>query len=136
MTFRHSLLVPLLTIGLGPVASSSALAQTLVQAIDADTLRVISYQGKPPYKRVTIDRASDPALYDHYAGLIAYDPQPLQLVQRRGAPGKSTSRQVRMVGDAQETAEFARFEESSDPGADSNNRRWRGAPGKSRPLDR
>src|SRR5690606_21196872 len=112
---RRSLLVPLLAVGLYPAASSSALAQILVQTIDADTLRVISYQGKPPYKRLTVDRTSNPALYGHYAELIDYDPQPVQLAERRGPPGKSMPRQVRVIGgDAQEIAEFARFEESID----------------------
>lgn len=129
MKTRHMLLSALL--GLGMAATGTTLsAQTIVQQIDADTLRITQYKGKPPMKRMTVSRAENPESFAHYAELIDYNPQPLFAVERRGAPGKSLPGSSRRVsGDAQEIAEFARFEESQEP-RQADSRLWRGAPGK------
>ena len=129
MKTRNLLLGTLL--GLGLATSGSALmAQTVVKQLDTDTLRVTQYKGKPPLKRITVNRANNPATFAHYAELIDYNPQPLFAVERRGAPGKSLPNSSRRVsGDVQEVAEFARFEESQEP-ARIESRQWRGAPGK------
>jgi len=128
MKTRHMLLSALLGLSLTS-AGTTLMAQTVVKQLDADTLRVTQYKGKPPLKRLTVSRADNPASFAHYAELIDYNPQPLFAVERRGAPGKSMPGSSRRVsGDAQEIAEFARFEESQESQADS--RLWRGAPGK------
>jgi hypothetical protein len=130
MKTRNLLLTALL--GLGLAASGSAvMAQTVVKQLDADTLRVTQYKGKPPLKRMTVSRSANPEAFAHYAELIDYNPQPLFSVARSGAPGKSLPSSSRRVsGDPQEVAEFARFEETQEP-ARNENRIWRGAPGKS-----
>jgi hypothetical protein len=129
MKTRNLLLGTLLGLGLA-TSASTLLAQTLVTEIDADTLRVTQYKGKPPMKRITINRTDNPVAFAHYAELIDYNPQPLFAVERRGAPGKSLPRTSRRVsGDLQEVAEFARFEETQESGR-VETRAWRGAPGK------
>lgn len=132
MKHRTLLLSTLLGLGLS-VFGTTAAAQTVVKQLDADTLRVTQYKGKPPLKRITVSRSANPEAFAHYAALIDYNPRPLFSVARSGAPGKSLpgSRQ-RISGDPQEVAEFARFEETQEP-ARNESRNWRGAPGKSIP---
>jgi len=127
MKTRHMLLSTLL--GLGLASNCATLfAQTLVQQIDADTLRVTQYKGKPPLKRLTVSRTVNPESFAHYAELIDYNPQPLFAVESRSAPGKGLPGKSRRVsGDEQEIAEFARFEETEEQ---NDSRKWRGAPGK------
>jgi hypothetical protein len=124
-----------LTLGLG--TALPALANTVVTQVDADTLRVVDYNGKPPHKRLTVSRANQPELFAQYADRVDYNPQPLFASERRSsAPGKSTARSFQRVsGDQAEIAEFARFEEAQ-PGEATPQRAWRGAPGKGRALAR
>lgn len=137
MQFRSLLWGAVLATGLSAITGSTLFANTVVQQIDADTLRVVEYSGKPPFKRRTISQASNPVLYARYADRIGYDPQPLFAVERRGAPGKSLPGQARRVSaDAREVAEFARFEETGADEQRSDGRMWRGAPGKARALRR
>ena len=116
-----------ITLGL---AALPAGAQTTVRQIDADTLQVVDYSGKPPFQRRVITREGSPQQFARYAGLVDYDPQPLFASGgRAGPPGKSLPAQrARVSGDIEEISEFARFEESSEPA--TSPRRWRGAPGK------
>lgn len=114
-----------------PLLAGTAQAQVSVTRIDADTLRITEFRGKPPHKRQVISEDRNPALYAHYSDQVNYDEQPLFAVSSRGAPGKSLPRQsVRISGDVSEMAEFARFEET-DEAPTTDHRRWRGAPGKS-----
>lgn len=117
--------------------SAHALGQTKVTQLDADTLRVVEFKGKPPHKRLTISRDSQPELFAQYVERIDYDPQPLIATESRGgAPGKNLPRNpLRVTGDAAEIAEFARFEEAADDEA-TPRRAWRGAPGKGRAFAR
>ena len=107
-----------------------AAAQTTVRQIDADTLQVIDYSGKPPFQRRVITRDGTPSQFARFAELVDHDPQPLFASSgRAGPPGKSLPAQrVRVSGDAAEIAEFARFEESGE--APGSARRSHGAPGK------
>lgn len=134
---KHSKLLVSIALGLGLASSLPAMANTVVTQLDSDTLRVVEYKGKPPHKRLTIDRASQPELFAQYAERINYDPQPLFASERRsGAPGKTTARSYQRVsGDQAEIAEFARFEEA-EAGEATVQRLWRGAPGKGRAIHR
>lgn len=133
---KHSTIKASLILGLGLLGSLPALANTVVTHVDADTLRVVEYNGKPPHKRLTISRDSQPELFAHYVELVNYDPQPLFASERRGAPGKSLPRTYQRVsGDQSEIAEFARFEEA-EAGEATVQRVWRGAPGKGRAINR
>lgn len=133
---NHSKMISSLVVGLALLGSMPTLANSEVTLIDADTLRVVEYNGKPPHKRLTISRNNQPALFARYMELVDYDPQPLFASERRGAPGKSLPRSSQRVsGDAGEIAEFARFEEA-EPGESSVQRDWRGAPGKGRAINR
>ncbi len=134
---KNSNLMSSLILGLGLIGSLPALANTVVSHVDADTLRVVEYNGKPPHKRLTISRDNQPELFAHYVELVNYDPQPLFASERRGgAPGKSTARSYQRVsGDQGEIAEFARFEEAEGDEAGVQ-RAWRGAPGKGRAINR
>lgn len=116
-----------ITFGLAALPSA---AQTTIRQIDPDTLQVVDYSGKPPFQRRVITREGSPQQFARFAELSDYDPQPLFASSgRAGPPGKSLPAQrVRISGDAGEIAEFARFEESSDPAPTP--RRWRGPPGK------
>lgn len=114
-----------------PLLAGTAQAQISVTRIDADTLHVTEFRGKPPHRRQVISEDRNPGLYAHYSDRVDYDEQPLYAVSSRGAPGKSLPRQsVRVSGEVSEVAEFARFEET-DEAATTDHRRWRGAPGKS-----
>jgi hypothetical protein len=133
---KHTKIMSSLVLGLGLLGALPTLANTVVTHIDADTLRVVEYNGKPPHKRLTISRDNQPALFAHYMELVDYDPQPLFASERRGAPGKSLPRTYQRVsGDAGEIAEFARFEEA-EAGETNVQRNWRGAPGKGRAINR
>lgn len=113
-----------------PLLAGTAQAQVAVTRVATDTLRIIEFRGKPPHRRQVISEDRHPALYAHYSERIGYDEQPLYTVSSRGAPGKSLPRQsLRVSGDVDEVAEFARFEETDE--ATTDPRRWRGAPGKS-----
>ncbi len=37
-----------------------------VTSIDDNTLKVVIYKGKPPHKRFTVKKSSNPSLYKHY----------------------------------------------------------------------
>lgn len=133
---KHSNILSPLVLGLGLLGALPAVANTVVTQVDADTLRVVEYNGKPPHKRLTISRDNQPEQFAHYAELVNYDPQPLFASERRGAPGKSLPRTYQRVsGDQGEIAEFARFEEA-EAGEASVQRAWRGAPGKGRAINR
>ena len=45
-------------------------AVTVITPIDEDSLRVVKYQGKPPHKRLVVNKNSEPALYQHYSDLM------------------------------------------------------------------
>lgn len=133
---KYSSILSSLVLGLGLLGALPVLANTVVTQVDADTLRVVEYSGKPPHKRLTISRDSQPALYAQYEGMVNYNPQPLFASERRGAPGKNLPRSYQRVsGDEGEIAEFARFEEAQ-AGEGGVQRAWRGAPGKGRALNR
>jgi len=133
---KKSSFISSLVLGLGLLGSLPALANTVVTQVDADTLRVVEYNGKPPHKRLTISRDNQPELFAQYVDMVNYDPQPLFASERRGAPGKSLPRTYQRVsGDAGEIAEFARFEEA-EAGESTVQRAWRGAPGKGRVINR
>ena len=133
---KKSSFVSSLVLGLGLLGSLPALANTVVTQIDADTLRVAEYGGKPPHKRLTISRDNQSELFAQYLDLVNYDPQPLFASERRGAPGKSLSRTYpRVSGELGEIAEFARFEEA-EVGESTAQLVWRGAPGKGRVINR
>lgn len=134
---KHSKLLTSITLGLGLLGSLPSLANTVVTQVDADTLRVVQYDGKPPHKRITINRGNQPELFAQYAERVNYDPQPLFASERRsGAPGKTSARSFQRVsGDQTEIAEFARFEEA-EAGEINAPRQWRGAPGKGRAFGR
>lgn len=134
---KHNKLLSCLTLSLGLMGATSALGNTVVTQIDADTLRVVEYNGKPPHKRLTVSRASQPELFAQYEGRVDYNPQPLFASERRGgAPGKNVARSYQRVsGDQAEIAEFARFEEAQTDEAGTQ-RAWRGAPGKGRAINR
>ncbi len=133
---KHSKLISSISLGLGMMFALPALANTVVSQVDADTLRVVEYKGKPPHQRLTIDRNSQPELFAHYAEQVNYDPQPLFASERRGLKGKGIPRSYQRVsGDEAEIAEFARFEEA-EAGEGTVQRAWRGAPGKGRAFSR
>jgi len=133
---KKSTLFTSITLGLGLLLSQSGLANTVVTQLDAETLRVVEYSGKPPHKRLTISRAAQPELFAQYIERVDYDPQPLFASERRGMKGKSVPRSYQRVsGDQAEIAEFARFEEAQ-AGEVGPQRNWRGAPGKGRALAR
>lgn len=134
---KHRTLISSFALGLGLLASVGATANTVVTHVDADTLRVVEYNGKPPHKRLTISRDAQPELFAHYAERVDYDPQPLFASERRGgAPGKSVARSYQRVSaDRTEIAEFARFEEA-EAGEAAAPRSWRGAPGKGHAINR
>ena len=133
---KNSNLMSSLILGLGLIGSLPALANTVVSHVDADTLRVVEYNGKPTHQRLTISRDNQPELFAHYVELVNYDPQPLFASEHRGAPGKSLPRTFqRVTADQGEIAEFARFEEA-EAGEAGMQRAWRGAPGKGRTINR
>lgn len=134
---KSTLFLSLLTSSLVLAASPAAMAQRVVSQVDADTLRVVDYSGKPPYARQTISRERQPELYAYHAARIDHDPQPLLASEgRRGAPGKNLPRTVlRVSGDPAEIAEFARFEEAASDETKPR-RAWQGAPGKGRAFAR
>ena len=134
---KYSNLMSSLILGLGLIGSLPALANTVVSHVDADTLRVVEYNGKPTHQRLTISRDNQPELFAHYVELVNYDPQPLFASERRGgAPGKNIARTYqRVTADQGEIAEFARFEEA-EAGETGVQRAWRGAPGKGRTINR
>lgn len=137
---KSKLFLSLIASGLTLAATHSAhaLGQTQVTLVDADTLRVVEFKGKPPHKRLTISRDNQPELFAHYVERVDYDPQPLIASESRrgGAPGKNLPRNaLRVTGDAAEIAEFARFEEAAS-GEAMPRRAWRGAPGKGRAYSR
>jgi hypothetical protein len=118
--------------------SAHANAQSSIKLLDADTVRVVDYSGKPPHKRQTISRDRQPELFAYYAERVDYAPQPLLASESRrsGAPGKNLPRNpLRVTGDPMEIAEFARFEEADDAEVKAP-RNWRGAPGKGRAFSR
>ena len=120
--------------GLGLAFSAITNAAPNVSEIDADTLRVVHYDGKPPFERRIIHRSNNPELFARYAPMAENAPRVFITAERSGgAPGKNLPNFVQRVStDPQEIAEFARFEESSE--ANRNTRRWRGAPGKARAI--
>jgi hypothetical protein len=134
---KQSKLITTLTLGLSLLVSMPGLANTVVTPVDADTLRVVEFAGKPPHKRLTVSRDAQPELFAHYAERVDYNPQPLFASERRaGAPGKNLTRSFQRVSaDQLEIAEFARFEEARS-GEGTVQRAWRGAPGKGRALVR
>jgi hypothetical protein len=119
----------------GGLLTHGALAQVSVERVDADTLRVTEFQGKPPHRRQFISQSEHPELYQQYEARL--DDKPVALVgaetSRKGAPGKTTASSVRISSSPQEVTEFARFEETAEPAA-KDARRWSGAPGKGIPT--
>lgn len=138
MKTRNLVLSALTGLGLSVVSGAGLMAQTSVTQIDADTLKVVKHQGKPPHKRTTVTRAGNTELFAHYAELVDNEPRPIfASISRGGAPGKSLPRTAqRISSDPQEIAEFARFEETTATESRNDARQWRGAPGKSRHINR
>lgn len=138
MKTRKVILSALAGLSLSVVSGAGLMAQTSVSQVDADTLRVVKHQGKPPHKRITLTRAANPDLFAHYATMADNSPRPVFASSGRGgAPGKSLPRTAqRISSDPQEIAEFARFEETAAGETTNAPRQWRGAPGKSRQINR
>jgi len=116
--------------------AEGAMAQVKVERLDAGTLRVTEFKGKPPHRRQFISQAEHPELFAQYEARVGSEPVALLAgdERRMGAPGKMTSMsRARISSDASEMAEFARFEEVHQPNS-SDARRWSGAPGKGRPA--
>lgn len=102
-------------------------AQTIVRQIDEQTLQVIDYSWKPPYKRryIAVEQGEAAGFARFEAG--REQPGQTALAGRAGSPGKTIPGQrLRRQG---EVAEFARFEETDQERAVPA-RLWRGAPGK------
>lgn len=120
----------LCVIGAMGLASQPLVAGTVVREIDADTLLVTRYEGKPPHARLYVDRHRDAESFAFYQARAGITPMPVFAVASRGAPGKSVAKsRVRVTSDIAELTEIARLEESGPDSA--GGRRWRGAPGKS-----
>lgn len=135
---KSKVLLTLLVAGVtfAALPATQASAQTNITQLDTDTIRVIDYSGKPPHKRLIINKDTQPQLFGHYAERVTYEVTPSLLSQRRGAPGKSLPRSVLKVSsEPGEIAEFARFEEEP-VSTETTQRAWRGAPGKGRSLAR
>jgi hypothetical protein len=127
-SFKH--LGILCVIGAMGLGSQPLIAGTVVREIDADTLLVTRYQGKPPHARLYVDRNRDADSFAFYQAKAGITPLPAFAVTSRGAPGKFVTRsRVRITSDVGELTEIALLEEVGTATADS--RRWRGAPGKS-----
>jgi hypothetical protein len=135
---KAKLLFTLAAAAIALAGIQSVQAQTSIKQLDADTIRVTEFAGKPPHKRLTIDRTAQPEIFAHYAERVDYDPQSILASERRGgAPGKNLPGKVLKVSsDPVEVAEFARFEEADAGDSSRVQRPWRGAPGKSRPISR
>jgi hypothetical protein len=125
--FRHPAMWCVL--GIVSVMSEPLLAGTVVREIDADTLLVTRFEGKPPHERVYIDRNRDAESFAFYQAKAGILPMPAIAVESRGAPGKTVARnRLRVTSDLGELTEIARLEETTDDSTSS--RHWRGAPGK------
>ena len=61
---KSKLLYTLVSSGvlLAGLQSAQVLAQTSIKQVDADIIRVTGFSGKPPHKRLTIDRTTQPEL--------------------------------------------------------------------------
>jgi len=130
---RYKLKGCALLAGLSLALSALPAAADSVRQLSGDTLQVVDFQGKPPFKRRTVSAQSNPAEFARLEALRDAQPRPLFASEQRGAPGKNLPRQSQRVSsEPGELAEFARFEESAEPSAASA-RHWRGAPGKGRP---
>ena len=106
-------------------------AQTVVRESTNGDLKVIDFNGKPPFKRRTIS-AEDSAEFARFETINDTVLVATSASRRSGPPGKSLpAQQARFerVNEA-DISQFARFEESDDAGS---TRMWRGAPGKGRP---
>jgi hypothetical protein len=72
----------------GGLLTHGAFAQVNVQRVDADTLRVTEFQGKPPHRRQFINQSGHPELYAQYEARL--DARPVALTgaetSRNGAP--------------------------------------------------
>lgn len=118
------------------VAIPAVSAQTIVKQIDDDTLQVIDYRGKPPFKRQIISLSdTNAAEFARFEERVETSPKPFSGTARRAGPqGKSVPYARQGVsGQPEEIAEFSRFEETDGQAAKSH-RLWHGAPGKSRRL--
>lgn len=113
-----------------PILMHSSQAGISVTQVNQDTLRVVDYSGKPPYKRRMISASTAPEAFDRYSSLLDHTPQALQTTNRRsGPPGKSVGRQgIRINARPIETSEPSSAPE--DNGPTNPHRMWRGAPGK------
>jgi hypothetical protein len=127
---RFKRLGMLCVIGAMGLASQPLVAGTVVRQIDADTLLVTRYAGKPPHARLYLDRQRDAENFAYYLVKAGVSPLPAYAVASLGAPGKSVAKsRVRVTSDIGELTEIARLEEVGM--ATTDGRRWRGAPGKS-----
>ncbi|MCI5107649.1 MAG: hypothetical protein MRY76_13120 [Pseudomonadales bacterium] len=118
------------------LSASPASAATVVRQVDAATLLVVEYRGKPPHKRRLVS-ADDTAAFAHYQEIMDRPSATLfSGIFRAGPPGKATAHSRRPMesdsGQNTEQVEFARFEETSAQEKPTR-RFWRGAPGKGRP---
>ena len=127
--------VKLVMAGVMAAMAQPLLAGTVVKEVDADTLLVTRFEGKPPHQRLYINRNDNPeqfALYQEKVGVTSF---PVFAVASRGAPGKSMpGARVRVSSDITEITEIARFEEVEE--RDTTGRRWQGAPGKGMRIGR
>lgn len=128
---KHKKALFSLALGLG-LGSSALFAQTQVEQVDADTLRVTLAYGKPPHGRMLIERDQNPEAFAAFDE-IRTQPKRNLFAGFFSAPGKSHyPRPVQGVElPERETAEFAQFEESE---REPRVKHWHGAPGKANSL--
>jgi hypothetical protein len=72
-------------------SSLTVYADTKVTHIDDNTLRVVTYKGKPPHKRFIVKKSNNPSLYHHYFQRLSADDANINnhsQSHRQGAPGK------------------------------------------------
>ena len=94
------------------------------EPVAADTVWVVDYSGRPPFKR---QRVQAPAAEAEFARLEEELPELGKRVQVVDFSGRPPYRRTWVTVDAQNQAEFARFEEVSD---DDARPKRRGPPGK------
>lgn len=127
--------VKLVMAGVMAAMAQPLLAGTVVKEVDADTLLVTRFEGKPPHQRLYINRNDNPEQFALYQEKVGVTPFPVFAVASRGAPGKSMpGTRIRVSSDITEITEIARFEEVEE--RDTTGRRWQGAPGKGMRIGR
>ena len=105
-----------LTLG---VAAPLAAAETIVKQVDANSVLVVDYSGRPPFKRrvVEIDAlsATELARFEERIGPVEVDASRIgERISIADYRGKPPFRRRSVEIDASNAVEFARFEESDE----------------------